>query len=136
MDVMVELREVGEMYKSGDFTNGLKKTREIWERVPEPKNATANAYIILEYAVGFALKLRDPDEAWKWACLAPSFIEKRQDLGEVEFLIGRVAFERGDMETAKANFLIAKRKSRGRIFEGQDPKYKALIARGIPNRVQ
>ncbi len=79
--------------------------------------------------MAFCLKLGDLDGAWRWASQAQAFASKRHDAGEAEFLVGKVAFERGDTEAAKANFLAAKRKSRGRLFQGADPKYRALIAR-------
>lgn len=129
MDVMMELGPAGELYRNGDYAGALRLTRELWDRIPEPRTDLLDAYNVLEYAVACALRLNDLAEAWRWACLAPSFREKRQDRGEVEFLIGRVAFERGDMDVAKENLLLAKKKSRGRIFEGEDPKYQALTAR-------
>jgi hypothetical protein len=55
------------------------------------------------------------------------FAEKRHDLGEVEFLIGKVAFARGEMERAREQFCIANVKSEGRAFEGEDVRYKKLI---------
>jgi hypothetical protein len=87
MDVMKELSPVGEMYKSGDFSGGLKRLRELWEKIPEPKTNTSNAYNIIEYGVAFALKIGDLDAAWEWAGYAPGFSEKRQDRGETEFLV-------------------------------------------------
>jgi hypothetical protein len=55
------------------------------------------------------------------------FASKRQDMGEVEFLVGKVAFERGELEKAKEQFLIANRKSEGRAFNGKDERYERLI---------
>lgn len=127
MDVMSELREVYDVYNTEDFRSGLQRLRQIWDRIPEPKVDTANAYLILEDGVAFALKCGDLDEAQWWAALAPAFAEKRQDRGEVEFLVGKVAFERGELEAAKESFLISNAKSKGRIFEGEDKKYAQLI---------
>ena len=127
MDVMSELKEIGALFRGGDFGAGLKKLWDLWIKIPEPKVDTANAYLVIEYGVAFALKAGELDEAQKWAALAPDFAAKRQDRGEVEFLIGKVAFERGEIEIAKENFLIANVKSKGRIFEGEDKKYKKVI---------
>jgi hypothetical protein len=127
IDVMSELKEVGDCFKTGDLASGLKKLQLIWATVPEPKTDTANSYLILEYAVTFALKMRDLEEAKKWASLAPLFVAKRQDSGEVEFLVAKVALECGKMEVAKENLIIADKKSEGRVLQGQDPKYRALI---------
>ena len=128
MDVMTELGPAGELFRSGDYTRALEATRALWVRLPEPRTEVPDAYNVIEYAVACALRMQDLDQAWSWACLAPSFSEHRQDRGEAEFLVGRVAFARGDMALARTHFLVAKSKSRGRLFEGEDPRYRALVA--------
>jgi hypothetical protein len=127
MEVMSELREVSGFFRSNDFQTGLQNIREIWDRIPEPKVDTDNAYLVLEYGVAFSLKSGDLDEAQRWAAFAPDFAQKRQDRGEVEFLVGKVAFERGDLAAAREWFMISNAKSEGRIFEGEDRKYAQLI---------
>lgn len=127
MDVMSELKPIGVLFTAGDFLGGAEKLHELWDKIPEPKTGTLNAYLVIEYGVAFALKAGKLDEAQRWAELAPEFAKVRQDMGEVEFLIGKVAFERGDYETAKRNFMLANIKSEGRSFQGKDPKYKQLI---------
>ena len=87
-----------------------------------------NAYLVIEYGVAFALKAGDLDEAQKWADLAPEFKSVRQDMGEVEFLQGKVSFERGDLEAARAYFATANAKSEGRAFENEDARYKQLLS--------
>ncbi len=126
-DVMQELKPIGEKYAAGDFRGGLSLLHDLWDQVSEPKTTVPSAYLIIEYGVGLALKLKDLNEAWFWANRAPDFKEKRQDRGEVEFLIGKVAYEDGNLELALNQFREAKRKSKGRIFVGEDPKYSALI---------
>lgn len=127
MEVMSELKEIGALFKAGDYNAALEKLHELWTSIPEPKVDTPNAYLVLEYGVACSMKAGDLDQAQKWAVLAPDFAQKRQDRGEVEFLIGKVAFERGELETARENFLISSLKSKGRIFEGENLKYKQLI---------
>lgn len=127
MDVMVELDKFRELYAAKDYRTALDELHRLWDEIPEPKVGTSNAYWVLEYGVACAMKAGDLDEAQEWAALAPGFAQKRHDLGEVEFLIGKVAFERGELEVARQNFLVAKAKSRGRIFQGKDSKYKQLI---------
>lgn len=127
MDVMAELKPIGALFTAGDLIGGLKSLHDLWARIPAPKTATLNAYLVIEYGVGFALKIGDLDEAQRWAAMAPEFTKVRQDMGEVEFLVGKVAFERGDYDTAKRYFTLANLKSEGRSFHGQDPKYRQLI---------
>lgn len=128
MDVMAELKPIGVLYSGGQFDIGLQRLRELWAEIPEPKIDASNAYLVIEYGVALALKIEDLDEAQRWAALAPQFAQKRQDMGEVEFLVGRVAFERGELDIARDNFLIASRKSGGRAFINKDAKYRKLIA--------
>lgn len=130
MDVMAELHPIGARYSKGEFREGLLELTSLWSRVPDPKPETPNAYLIVEYGVALALKDGDLEEAQEWADRAPMFAAKRQDLGEVEFLVGRVAFERGDLRKAKEQFIIANAKSEGRIFEGEDERYWQLIDEG------
>jgi uncharacterized protein len=126
-DVMDRLKVAGKFYSAGDFVTGLQETNYIWDEIPEPKTETPHAYHVIEYGVAMALKIGDLDEARKWASRAPAFREVRHDCGEVESLAGRVAFEGGEMGTARENFITANKKSGGRMFQGADPKYRALL---------
>jgi len=122
MDVMAELRPIGAMYSNGNYRAGLAELASLWLKVPEPKPETVNAYLIVEYGVALALKERDFELAQEWADRAPMFAAKRHDMGEVEFLVGKVAFERGDLRTAREQFTIANAKSEGRAFEAKDER--------------
>ncbi len=127
---MAELRPIGAKYSAGDFRAGLVELTSLWSRVPDPKPETLNAYLIVEYGVALALKAGDLEEAQNWADRAPMFAAKRQDMGEVEFLVGKVAFERGDLQKAKEQFIVANAKSEGRAFEAKDKRYRSLIDGG------
>ena len=115
MDIMRELKPIGELYKAGKHADGLVEIRRLWDAIPAPKHEDPN------------MQAGDLNGAWEWALLGPGCIGVSQDLGEAEFLLGKVAYERGDPEAAKSNFLLAKKKSHGRIFLGEDKKYEALI---------
>jgi hypothetical protein len=128
-DLMAELKEIGACYKTGDLAAGLAGLAALWSKIPEPKTATANAYLVIEYGVAFALKTDDLVAAKNWASFALPFIERRQDRGEVEFLIGKVQFADGDIEAAKQSFAAANKKSNGRIFQQEDPRYQALLSK-------
>lgn len=124
---MAELKPVGALYSAGDFQEGLERLQLLWKTIPEPKAETLNAYLVVEYGVALSLKIHDLDQAKDWADQAPMFAAVRHDIGEVEFLIGKVAFERGELDTAKSQFLIADAKSEGRVLEGEDARYRRLI---------
>lgn len=127
MDVMAELMRIGAQYSAGDFRGGLRELSALWARVTDQKPETSNAYLIVEYGVALSLKEGDFDLASEWAERVPMFAAKRHDLGEVEFLVGKVAFARGEMDKAKELFRIANTKSEGRIFEAKDAEYRRLL---------
>ena len=127
VDVMAALKEVGELYKRGEPKSALHELQKIWDAVPEPKSSVKNSFLVIAYAVKISMTSHDLDQAWRWATLAPRYNQGRQDIGEAEFIVGKVAFERGDLATAKEQFIIANSKSRGRVFNGEDAKYRDLI---------
>ena len=127
MDVMAELRPIGALYTAGELRMAIEKTHLLWGMIPEPKENIPNAYLVVEYGVALSIKIDDLDQAQEWADQAPPFALKRHDMGEVEFLVGKVAFERGELDKARSQFLIANVKSEGRIFEDADERYVRLI---------
>jgi hypothetical protein len=127
MDVMAEVQSIGALSKAGDLAGAVQRVWALWESITDPKVEVPNAYLVIEYGVALSLKLNDLDQARQWADFAPPFAAKRHDVGEVEFLIGRVAFARGEFDIARANFSVANVKSEGRIFHGEDKKYKQLL---------
>lgn len=127
MDIMTEIRIISKMFFSDDAQCGLRRLQELWDRIPDPKTETTNAYLVLEYGVAFSIKCGDLDKAKWWASFATEFASKRKDLGEAEFLIGKVAFARGELDSAKEWFGIANQKSEGKIFAGEDKMYMQLL---------
>ena len=128
-DVMQSLKNAGESFRDGAYQDAVKAIEGVWASLPEDKTAIPNAYLVVEYAVAAYLKLGNLEAAWHWACLGPQFNTKRQNLGESEFLLGKVAYERGDLEIAKKFLSEASEKSKGKILHGENPKYKKLISK-------
>ncbi len=127
MDILFEIKGIVTSFQGSNFDVGLRDLWTLWKKIPEPRINVPNAYLVIEYGVAFSLKVGDLNGAQKWAALAPDFAKVRQDMGEVEFLMGKVAFERGAHEIAREKFLVADAKSEGRAFEGADKKYRKLI---------
>lgn len=126
-DIMEKLKEVGEIFKQQNYTQALESLDSLWSSIPEPKYESQNSFLIILYGAKISPISNDLEKAWDWATLAPKYNKGRQDIGEAEFLVGKIAFERGDLDIAYENLQIANKKSRGFAFEGEDPKYKALI---------
>ncbi len=127
IEVMEELKRIGDLYKQQNYSIALDKLDDLWNSIPEPKFEIRNSFLIIMYGVKVSLILNNLEKAWAWAVLAPEYNKGRQDIGEAEFIVGMVAFERGELEIAVENFKIANKKSGGRAFHGEDPKYKAII---------
>ena len=127
MDVMIELKKAGELYRSGDLKASLSVVQATWDELQGSKPEIPNAYLLVEYAVAILLKLNELDRALTWANLAPDFAEKRHDLGEAEFLLGKVYLARGDLIESKRCFITANAKSHGKIFDGERSEYIQLI---------
>jgi hypothetical protein len=115
------------LYRAGQRAQCLHEVSELWASLPEPKEQVANSYLLVEYGARLSLDVKEYERAMDWARIALRYNGIRNTKGEGEFLLGKVAFELGDMNTARENFRIANKKSLGRVFQGEDPKYKRLI---------
>jgi len=127
MDVMSKLNEIGKLYKKKEFEECLNKVTIFWNLIPEPKEKIQNSYLVIEYGARIALLLKKYDEALDWAYRSLKYNDIINRMGEGEFLIGIVAFEKKDLRLAKENFKIAFSKSDGKVFEGEDERYYNLI---------
>lgn len=124
---MERIKEIGEQAKLGNYDECIEIISMEWDNLPEPKEKFPNNYLLIEYGARISLKKNDYDGAWMWALRGLIFNETRGDGGESEFLIGKVAFEKNDLGNAKKYFLISYEKSKGRAFEGENPKYRELV---------
>jgi hypothetical protein len=127
IDVMARLRPIGDAYRQGDSAAALGMVQDVWAELPEPASHVPNAYLLVEYGVRLALELGSADEAQVWADRASAFATVRQDRGEVEFLMGKVAFAKGELDVARELIRTAQAKSQGRMLIGEDEKYRQLI---------
>jgi hypothetical protein len=110
-----------------DYNGSAEFLQQAWELLPNPKFNYDESYHLAKYLVNEYLVLRDFNAAKKWSETLLLCDLERIDSGEREFISGKVEFERGNLKEAKAFFLVANIKSRGRCFEGEDKKYKNLI---------
>lgn len=128
-DVMEKIKIFGDLYRQGKHEKCLEEISLFWNELPEPKEQIPNSYLLIEYGARVSLLLKKFDDAWKWALMSLKYNEIRNKMGEGEFLIGKVAFEKNDLDNAKKYFQVAYEKSEGRAFEGEDPSYKKLIGK-------
>ena len=114
-------------YDNGDYNATIEILKKMWEKLPNPKVVYDDSYHIARFIALISLELKNFQQAKKWAEITKSCDPERQDIGEKEFLIGKVAYESGDMLEAKRFLKIANNKSGGRCFSSDDKKYKQLI---------
>ncbi|MCW7490917.1 hypothetical protein [Leptospira meyeri] len=127
--IINKLQPIGIKFKENKYEECITDLVKVWNDIPEPKIdfPDGNVYLVFEYFVRIYLKLQKFDEAYKWAIESTVFNNNRNRAGESEFLIGKVAFENENFEFAKDMFYIAKKRSGGRCFDGQNSDYKNLL---------
>jgi len=118
-----------EAHRAGDFPQFRKMLLEAWELLPQVKGSHSESYHIAKYLANNYLLTNNLSSAIQWSEELQKCAPYRADDGEREFVIGRVEFEMGRFENAKDHFKIANKKSRGRCFINQDPKYKKFLSK-------
>jgi len=126
VDVMAELKPIGELFTATNYGVGLKLLAELWDRMPDPKESINNSYLIVSYGVAIARKAGDLDLAWQWAIKGLRYSGGFNLGGESEFLVGEVAFARGNQKAASDYFRVARKISGKRLFRDKNPKYWEL----------
>lgn len=113
--------------KNNQLEESIFDLKQLWDTIPAPQRNTPNAYLIIEYLSRILIKLKRYDEAFIWGIKGTDFNLTRNQAGEAEFLLGIIAYESGNHEFAKDMFLIAKKRSKGRVFKDENPEYLKLI---------
>jgi hypothetical protein len=127
IDIMTELRPIGELSKIGQYHVALEQLDALWDRISLPKEATQNSFLIVRYGISIATKAQQFDKAWDWANRGLPYSGNFNLGGESEFLAGEVAYVRGDFETAIKFFKIVKKISGWRLFKDKNPEYRRLL---------
>ncbi|HMX58740.1 MAG TPA: hypothetical protein PKE49_19585, partial [Leptospiraceae bacterium] len=82
--------------------------------------------------IELSIELGTLERGKRWLDSAMVADPGRNDAGGRELLVGKWFFANGELDKAKELFSIANAKSRGRIFAGADPRYRALVAETNP----
>jgi len=124
--VMEELSRALAQLEAGDKSGAVATALNGWSQIPAPvfgwdvslMHVDTLVYI-LRNAGEFQPAIRILNEQ-----LSSAFYRDYQY--HPYFLLGTVYFAMGELQTARENFKIANRISRGRCFIDEDPAYKAL----------
>lgn len=119
------LEKSSEQFKNGNYNDSIALLEEAWNLIPEPKGLYCEeSFHLVKDIVATCLLINDLKKAKEWADRIFLTGFARIDSGNKEFITGQVAFELGDLETAKEFFTIANNKSEGRCFGNpRDTKY-------------
>jgi len=110
-------------YRNKDFPSGISFLLKAWGELPSPKVIFPDSFRISTYIIEIYLKMNNIDDAIKWSKITYLCDLERAEIGEREFISGKIAFESSNMEDAKYYFWIAHKKSGGRCFVDTDKKY-------------
>lgn len=121
-------------YHKNNIEENAKYLKTIWEKLPKVKSKLSVSYHIARELVEDFMIIKDYEEAMKWAMETFKCSASRYDYGERELLLGKVAYESGDIDKAKEYFTIADKKSNGRVFEEDDIKYLKIIRSNLKNQ--
>jgi len=94
-----------------------------WELLPLVKEKWDESYHIAKSLIDEYIILNNKIEAYKWCDIIQKCDLERADSGERELIKGKTFFEFEDYNEALQYFDIAFKKSKGREFQGEDPKY-------------
>lgn len=111
------VKKSDKQFNNGNHEESILLLEEAWNLIPDPKGIYCEeSYHLVKDVVATSLILNDLKKAKVWADKIFLTGFDRIDSGDKEFISGKVAFELGDLETAKEFFIIANRKSEGRCF--------------------
>ncbi|WP_342559049.1 hypothetical protein [Metasolibacillus sp. FSL K6-0083] len=111
------LEKSNEQFNNGNYNDSIVLLEEAWDIIPDPKGIYCEeSYHLVKDIISTCFIVNNFKKAKEWADKIFLTGFDRIDSGDKEFIAGKVAFELGDLETAKEFFNIANKKSEGRCF--------------------
>lgn len=122
-----EFEGLDEQIESCYERNEFKKIIELqlikWKKLPAPKENWDESFHIASSLVEAYTETEQLDEAVRWAEVLQDCDPERIDSGEKEMVFGKALFAAEKYVPAHEKFKVAFRKSKGRQFKEEDPKY-------------
>lgn len=97
-----------------------------WNLIPQPKADYETSAAFLRSAVRLMAESSNPSFGSRWANEFDSASFSEVD-AEPSYVLGMLNYALGDHAEAYAHFNKASDMSKGRCFEGEDPKYKRFF---------
>jgi len=128
VDTFVE--DAYESFQKKSYIESFKLMDKAWDTIPLPKENYFETFNIAKYIFDDYVALLRFDDAERWLKEIKNVQAKHPsswDAGQVEFLEGKLYFEKNELDKAKELFIIAMRNSEGRAFLSQSKKYVDLL---------
>lgn len=106
-----------------DIEASVDILKEAWESLPDKKEDWPESFLISKYITVVYFNAKKIQKAYEWAKIFnKSFVNR--SYGESEFMLGKILFEKEELEEAKKWFAVADKKSEGRVWKGEkDMRY-------------
>ena len=113
-----------EEFEHGDQNKSFELLIKAWDLFPNPKEQWNESFNVSKYLIDDYLRINDFENANKWLDQL-RIINDRHKIwhGVLEFYQGMYYFKLKDFKHAKEAFDLAFKRSEGRQFEDEDPKY-------------
>jgi hypothetical protein len=121
IDILID--EAYEYFQKGNTNESFNNYYKAFDLILEPKNQYGESFNITKYLLDDYITIKDKDKAYEKIKDLEKYYSLRYDAGELELIKGKTFFEFEDYNKALQYFDIAFKKSKGREFQGEDPKY-------------
>jgi tetratricopeptide (TPR) repeat protein len=115
--------EAYEYFQKGNTKESFSNYNKAFDLILEPKNQYGESFNIIKYLLDDYITIKDKDKAYEKIKDLEKYYGLRYDAGELELIKGKTFFEFEDYNEALQYFDIAFKKSKGREFQDEDPKY-------------
>jgi tetratricopeptide (TPR) repeat protein len=115
--------EAYEYFQKGNTKESFSNYNKAFDLILEPKNKYGESFNIIKYLLDDYITIKDKDKAYEKIKDLEKYYGLRYDAGELELIKGKTFFEFEDYNEALQYFDIAFKKSKGREFQDEDPKY-------------
>lgn len=124
------VNEAYEYFQKKNYDASFNLMYKAWDMIPMPKENYFESFNIAQYIFDDCVTLLRFDDAERWLKEIKKVQAKHPeswDAGQVEFLEGKLYFEKNELDKARDLFIVAMRESEGRAFVNQPKKYADLL---------
>jgi len=121
------IQESHHLFDKKDYKKSIDVLIKAWDKLPEDKNQYDESFYIVSYILDTSVFIKDIQTMNEWVDKIFYADPERGDYGQRDMWAGKVAFESNQKEKALEYFKIANKKSKGRLFLGENAIYKDFL---------